>query len=81
MNQRIVCAANKNPDGTIVLGVRHYDWHMRQQKTHLLAEQGFIDNNGNFLTREQAWIVAMKENQVIRRVGGDEGCLYSENLY
>ena len=81
MNQRIVCAANRNPDGTIILGVRHYDKVMRQQKPHMLSEQGFIDNRGNFLTREEAWVVAMRENQVIRRVGGDEGTLYSENLY
>jgi hypothetical protein len=44
-------------------------------------EQGFIDNKGNFLTREEAWVVAEREGQIIRRACSDEGVLYSENLY
>ena len=43
--------------------------------------QGFIDQRGNFLTREEAWIVAEASGQIIRRVGGDGKKLYSENLY
>ena len=45
------------------------------------AEQGFVDQFGVFLTREEAWDVASKAGQIVRRVGGDGGCLYSENLY
>lgn len=86
--RRIVCAANRFPDGTVILGARHWDpWmHATRKKLNMservdgLAEQGFIDNERNFLTREEAWIVANEAGQIIRRVGGDEGCLYSENI-
>jgi hypothetical protein len=44
-------------------------------------EQGFIDQHGVFMTREEAWIVAEAACQIIRRVGGDGARLYSENLY
>ncbi len=89
MDQRIVCAANKfiGIDRThIVLGARHYDTLMRQMvqllpKGCYEKEQGFIDQFGNFLTREEAFVVATKANQIIRRVGGDDGKLFSENLY
>lgn len=46
--------------------------------------QGFIDQRGTFMTREEAWKVAVESGQIKRRVGGDErngGTLYSENLY
>ena len=85
MNQRIVCAANRNMiTQSIVIGVHHWDGLIRQQiweKYYSDYEQGFIDNRGDFLTREEAFVVAEREGQIIRRVGGDEGCLYSENLY
>lgn len=46
------------------------------------AEQGFIDQWGTFMTREQAWRVAEVAGQILYRVGGDyNGTLYSENLY
>lgn len=44
------------------------------------AEQGFIDQRGNFLTREEAWIIAVNNNQIIRHLSSS-GVLYSENLY
>ena len=78
MNQRIVCAANRHKfvgDIDIILGIRHWDELVRQQVSdsdYSDYEQGFIDNKGKFLTRE---------GQIIRRIGGDEDCLYSENLY
>lgn len=90
MEQRIVCAAIKL-DEFVITGARHYDSVMRMTIDHYdiypvedwynKAEQGFIDQKGNFLTREEAWIVAEKAGQIVRRVGGDEGCLFSENLY
>lgn len=93
MNQRIVCAANRI-GGKVYLGVRHYDEHMRvsmkENDVNLFLdvgykmEQGFIDNKGNFLSRTEAWKVAEREGQIVRRVGGDDvdgGTLYSENLY
>ena len=39
-------------------------------KEWIEAEDCFIDNQGNFLTREEAWVIAEKN-----------GILYSENLY
>jgi len=89
----IVCAACKCGN-IVVLGKRHYDPMMRTQM-ELLDErgikfsganvvQGFVDDQGNFLTRMEAWFVAEKNNQIFRRVGADgpdgEG-LFSENLY
>ena len=44
-------------------------------------EQGFIDQHGHFYTREEAWIIAVRNNQITRRGGWPEGRLYSENLY
>ena len=87
MNQRIVCAANRHKQTKqVILGIRHWDGYIRVQcldydYDYSYYEQGFIDNKGNFLTREEAWVVAEREGQIIRRVGGDKGVLYSENLY
>ncbi len=88
--KRIVCAANKSRTGLIVCGVRHYDEIMHSviegqgwSHDHCM-EQGFIDNRGSFLSRKEAWAIALAAGQVIRRVGGDQsggGTLYSENLY
>ena len=44
-------------------------------------EQGFIDQRGEFMTREEAHKVATESGQIIRRCGGDDGRLFSENLY
>ena len=43
--------------------------------------QGFVDNYGDFLTREQAWYLAEANDQIRNRHCGQEGMLYSENLY
>ena len=88
--QRVVAAAVKNADGDILVSARHFDMLMRKQldkTTGVWDEsehpviQGFIDQFGEFLTREEAWIIAERNGQIIRRVGGDGVKLYSENLY
>jgi len=98
-NRVIVCAAMRKGE-IIVAGARHFDSVMRSQiKVMMLAigsaswEQGFIDQYGNFLTRQEAWKVADKAGQIRRPTGfekdfnprkanvGDEGLLFSENLY
>lgn len=89
--QRVVCAANRNRvTGLIICGARHFDSIMHAQMLERpelerddwrKSEQGFIDQFGNFLTREEAYKIAVLNNQRIRRFGGDEGVLYSENLY
>lgn len=86
--RRIVCAAIRNDIGTVICGVRHYDTLMHTQigndKTSFwpcaTVEQGFVDNKGVFLTREEAWEVAWEAEQIIRDCGC-EGELFSENLY
>lgn len=89
--QRVVCAANRLPDGTLLIGARHWDTHMVAQAKRLgvkggCEDQGFIDQFGNFLTREEAWKVARKNGQITRLCSSEtledeEGFLFSENLY
>jgi hypothetical protein len=45
------------------------------------SEQGFIDQWGTFMTREEALAVALAAGQRLYRCGGDETRLFSENLY
>ena len=91
----VVCAANRYTDADLrvwlLLGPRHWGPTMRHQAkmlpfdAHAVAwEQGFIDQRGEFLTREEAWKVAQDAEQIFQRVGGDTvngGHLFSENLY
>ena len=90
----VVCAANRLNipwiEGTtkykIAIGVRHFDMVMLEQMPKPLwsdyeIEQGFIDQFGLFMTREEAYLVAQAAGQIKYRCGGDEGVLYSENLY
>lgn len=89
--QRVVCAANRFPDGTMLIGARHWDTHMVEQAKQLgirggKEKQGFVDQFGNFLTREEAWKVARNNQQIIRLCSSEtledeEGYLFSENLY
>ena len=61
---------------------------------HLLVKtQGFVDQYGKFYDRQEAWKIADKMGQIRRTTGweslsnprpanvGDEGMLFSENLY
>lgn len=87
----VVCAANRFKDGRIVLGIRHWDQIMHETVRFIYGddipkpvEQGFVDQRGNFLTRQEAWKLAKENGQIIRRVGADTlegGTLFSENLY
>lgn len=98
---RVVCAAVKMNNGSVVPGVRHLSPDMRWILRSLfgfgyhlgIAEQGFIDAKGFFLTRAEAWKRADALGQILlydpasrlkhpRPANqGDEGTLYSENLY
>jgi hypothetical protein len=84
----VVCAAIQNKHGEIIAGPRHLDDIMRNQiarsgghERWKGAEQGFIDQRGVFLTREQALAIAKHTGQIRRRCGGDIERLFSENLY
>lgn len=62
----------------------HYKELRRRWAT---AEQGFIDQWGNFLTRTEAWLIAFTAGQILRFVGNQNPKelmaqeLFSENLY
>lgn len=92
----VVCAANRSTvTGKIIAGARHWDSVMRQQVEWLKgepgdrkmpdewigAEQGFIDQYGQWMTREEAWKVAEVAKQIKYPSGWDKGTLYSEDLY
>lgn len=85
----IVCAAIKSKiTGRVICGARHLDEVMRDGITHgggreewRGAEQGFIDQFCVFVSRQEAWQIADTAGQIRRRCGGDDGFLYSENLY
>lgn len=80
--RRIVCAANRHRvTGHIICGARHWDKVMRSQTQEYKGwEQGFIDQFGDFLNRQDAWRIAEDQGQ-IRRTVSTPGTLYSENLY
>lgn len=93
--RRVVCAAVQLGP-YIVLGARHYymlmrayidqigeDWYDLKSRAYE-EKQGFIDQHGEFLSREEAWNVAKAAGQIVQEVGGNDlngGTLYSENLY
>lgn len=83
--RRVVCAANRYPDGTIVCGVRHFDMLMHNVLAKLemepgKEEQGFVDYKGQFLTREEARVIAFQNGQ-IEHVSIHPTRLFSEDLY
>ena len=78
--RRVVCAALRDKNGTIVCGPRHWDSICRVSSKEIW-EQGFVDQHGVFLIREEAWVLAEEAGQIIRRVDGDGAQLFSENIY
>jgi hypothetical protein len=96
LQQRIVCAAIKSTTtGKIICGPRHSDCYIQLIDEINIGtyEQGFVDQNCVFLSREEAWKVADAAEQILRKTGledyydsrkagiGDVGLLFSENLY
>lgn len=92
VQRRVVCAAN-NYGGYIVTGARHFCPIMHMQidsvgEELLLAlaggfdntQQGFIDQYGLFMDREEAFIVAKEAGQVLDRHEWGT-TLFSESLY
>lgn len=71
------------------MGARHWDARMHEQADAVkgewdsfsTVEQGFINQYGEFRTRQEAWIIATASGQILRSVDGDGGFLYSEHLY
>lgn len=86
--RRIVSAAMRNDKtGRIVLCVRHRDELFRASllpgEVPRDYDDGFVDNQRQFLTRKEAWPIALAAGQIIRHCGGggDIDTLYSENIY
>lgn len=91
--RRVVCAALRAEDGEILLGIRHYSADMYEQLRHRTdcekffhlshQDQGFVDQFGVYMTRREAFDVAMQAGQIIDLYACDITSqeLYSEGLY
>lgn len=94
--RRVVCAAIRAEDGTLLLGIRHYSGDMHSQMLARMDggekfrhrygdDQGFVDQRGIYMTREEAYKVAEAAGQIFDQAACREGKngmqLYSEGLY
>ena len=93
--RRVVCAAIRAADGSVLLGIRHYSADMHAQidaridgekfKHRFDEDQGFVDLWGVYMTREEAYQVALAAGQVRYPDACGQGLdgpkLYSEGLY
>ncbi len=88
--RRVVCAAVK-AGNHIVLGARHFDTVMHAQLALLPGNisvlapsgcQGFIDQWGKFMNRDEAFLVAKSARQIRKKSGNPNSTqLFSEDLY
>ena len=82
--EKLVCAAQKLEDETIILSVRHFDMICGSLLDKLnipsdeKIEQGFITSHGRFLERKDAKIFAIKNGQVS---DNNDDLIFSEDLY
>ena len=83
--RRIVCAANKYPDGEVRAGVRHGYIFQQQREQEPGVIQGFLDNRDEFVTREEAFAIALAAGQIYdvnrRTVTIGDAKLFSEDIY
>lgn len=93
--RRIVCAAIRAADGDLLLGIRHYSMDMHKQiefrrdgkkfKHRGDSDQGFVDQLGKWVSRADAYQVALASGQLrypeACGQGFDGPKLYSEGLY
>lgn len=89
MARVIVCAALKLKNGLVLPSVRHYDMlnhhiidALKNTGAHKSGDvvQGFVDNMGEFHTREDALVIAVKAGQVRNKTQPFDK-LFSEDLY
>jgi len=89
--RRVVCAAVKLNE-TLVLGPRHFDKTMHRtidlitygasketRQAWAQATQGFVDQHGVFMSRSEAYEVAVHANQCAPKV--TSRILFSEDIY
>lgn len=85
--EKVVCAAIRLEDGTIIAGARHWDTVMcgvvyKIKVRTKDAEQGFINQWGVFLDRVEALVVAKASGQPLdMERNGSTDMLFSEGLY
>ncbi len=93
--RRVVCAAIRAADGSVLLGIRHYSQDMHDQiaarrdgekfKHRHDQDQGFVDQRGVYMTREEAYQIAEAGGQLFDIESCGNGLngpkLYSEGLY
>ena len=79
--ERVICAAVMLND-KLYCGYRHANIYNQCFGTYLNGIEGFITtDNGRFVDRKEAWLIADKAGQIINRGEGIDGLLFSENLY
>ena len=72
--RRVVCAAIRAADGSLLLGIRHYSRDMHEQIEARMdghkfchrhdEDQGFVDQHGVWLDRFEAFTVADAAGQI-----------------
>lgn len=93
LDGRLICGP-RHFDETMwcqILGISRAEWKRTEDDTRKLppdiahwsqADQGFIDQHGEFLTREEAWPIAAAAGQILSdQRNWQHGCLHSEHLY
>ncbi len=76
--RKIVCAAIRAEDRSVLVGIRHYSADMHatidlmgeagKKFSHRSGDdQGFVDTWGTYHTRAEAYLIASKFNQIINR--------------
>lgn len=84
----IVSAAQRSPDGLVIMSRRHFDTSFYVVADKIFKEgtkfhdwsEGFYTNKDRYVDRYEAWEIAKAAFQ-IRRITGHPGRLYSEDIY
>ncbi len=91
--EKIICAAIKvNDIDKVFYGHRHshaisamhdgLSWeHSRKEIMSMKTIQGFVSSTGRFVERNEAFTIAMKNNQILDQNNTRGNELYSEDLY
>lgn len=78
----LVIAGARHCDGVMAPVLKFVREHSMQPDETLKQQQGFIDQYGNFMTREEAYLLARSNKQMIVDAGKwPRERLYSEHLY
>ncbi len=82
--QKVIVAGARHCDqvmGGITMALEARHGTLPGREAFVDEDQGFIDNFGNYWTRQEAWTIAEFHNQIVERMGWRIGRLHSENLY